>query len=51
MRCYLTNLKANIYGKKQIVYWALTFGIWSLFVSFQFKLNQIVHDRPKIKVT
>jgi hypothetical protein len=28
----------NIYGKKQIVYWVLTFSIWSLFMGLCFKI-------------
>jgi len=51
MRHYLTILYMNIYGKKQIVYWAQTFSIWLLFVSIQFELDQIVCDRPNITVT
>jgi len=37
--------------KKQIVYWAQKFGIWSLFVSIQFKIDRIVHDKLNITVT
>jgi hypothetical protein len=51
MRHYLTNLLTNIYTKKEIVYWVQTFGIWSVFILIQFKLDQIVHDRPNITVT
>ncbi len=41
----------NIYGKKQIVLWAKKIGIWSLFVSIQFEIDQIVHDRLNFAVT
>ncbi len=51
MRHYLTNLLMNIYGKKWIVYQVQTLGIQSLLVLIQFKLDQIVHDRPNIPVT
>ena len=37
--------------KEQIVYQPQKFGIWLLFVSTQFKIDQIVHDRPNIAVT
>jgi hypothetical protein len=50
MRHYWTNLLMNIYGKKQIVYWVQTFSIQSLFVSIQFEIIRIVHDRPHITV-
>jgi hypothetical protein len=37
--------------QKKIVYRVQTFGISSLFISIQFELDQIVHDRPNIAVT
>jgi hypothetical protein len=51
MRHDSSNLLMNIYGKKQIVYWVQTFGIWSLFVSIWLKINWIVCDRLNIAVT
>jgi hypothetical protein len=41
----------NIYGKKQIAYWDLTFGVRSLFVSIEFEFNRIVQDKQNIAVT
>jgi hypothetical protein len=38
----------NIYGIKQIVYQAKKFGIQSLFISIQFKIERIVHAWPNI---
>ncbi len=51
MRHYLSNFRTNISGKKQIVYHANKFGIWSLFISIRFEIKRIVHDRPNIAVT
>jgi hypothetical protein len=42
---------SKIYGKKQIVFWAEKFGIRSLFLSIEFEIDQIVHDRLNISVT
>ncbi len=41
----------NVYGKKWIVYFALSFGIQSLLISIWFKLDQIVSDWPNIAIT
>ncbi len=51
MRHYLSNLWANISGKKWIVYQAKKIGILSLFILIWFKIDQIVCDRPNIVVT
>jgi hypothetical protein len=37
--------------RKQIVYHAQKIGIWSLLISIQFKIDQIIYDRPNIAVT
>ncbi len=49
MRHYSFNLWMNFYDKKWIVYWAKKIGIQSLFVSIQFGINWLVHDRTNIK--
>ncbi len=41
----------NIYAKEANDYQAITFGIRSIFVFIQFKLDRIVQDRPNIAVT
>ncbi len=51
MSHYLSNLWTNISGKKWIVYQSKKFSIQSLFILIQFKIDQIVCDRPNITVT
>jgi hypothetical protein len=41
----------NIYGKKQIVYWAKKIAIQSLFVSIKYEIDRKVFDTPNIAVT
>ncbi len=48
---YLSNLWMNISSNNWIVYQTLNIGIWSLFVSILFKIDQIVHPWPNIAVT
>ncbi len=48
---FVQYLKEYFYGKKQIVHQVQKFIIRSLFVSFWFKIDQIVLDRPNINVT
>jgi len=50
MRHYLSNVRMNIYAKKQIVYQANKL-VATLFISIRFEINWIVHDRPDIAVT